>query len=1664
MKTYISITLIFLFSTLNSYAADIFVDLTAPPGGDGTSWATAYNSIDLALAGAAANDVINIAEGVYSPLATLNVNVALTIIGGFPTGGGTQNVALYTTEIRGDAVPANLLLPIFEIQASADTQFNGLSFTNAIKAINTRSSLEIHSSTFETIGVVGDNNSWLVSIERLFDIDYIRINDSNIQNNAAAITAANGTSDGTTTEISIVNSIIENNIGRYFIALNEPETNLLNITNCEFNGNNLDQEKLVISQDAINLSINITDSTFENNDNGVLDNRAVGSITTILNCDFTDNLGGDTIMIDLTDTNATIRDCTFLRNGSNTVDAEGIFRVLDTTILIEDCNFTENHAFNGFATVVLDARDSDVTIENSLLAANTAISSQPDILGVRGGSINVRNTTIRDNFIDASIGTAVHDASNSEVTFEGCQIIGNRAVGSITDGCMEVTGQSVLILRDSNFEDNQGTSSNFLRTYGFKSVLIERCTVRNFPTGGLITAYGLSAPPFNQPPSDFFNIVDSEFGNNSAGSITLRNFDAFNIENSTFLDETRISITNLPTTIEGSKFIGNASGSEFIGIRDTNTLMENTLIASTEVGGDHRVLSNSNGPFTLRNSTISGTDFLDNNVTVRNSGSDLMRIQNSIIWSGKRNLAQSGLDGNLSDYTIRHTIIKGENPAGAGNLDGTDVANAPFFVSARAGNFNEKPCSPTVNAGNNAFISNANDINDTARVFETTTDMGAFELQEAKQTTCPVSTIEPSCTAMSLPIPNATNVPVDTDISWPASSDATGYLLTVGTSSGAVDILDNYDVRDILTYDLPADLPGSTTIFVTVIAYNSLCEAVGCSEESFTTEASGITADSLPDITACGQFTLPALSANNYYYTAPNEGGTPLSTGNVITTDDTIYIFARSGAAMDETSFNITIIANPTADAPSNVTECASYSLPTLSPNNNYFTAPSGGGTMLSAGNNITTTQTIYVYTETGTTPNCTDENSFTVTINGNPTADTLPDVTECNGYVLPTLSADNNYFTATNGSGTPLNAGDTVSTSQTIFIYTESGGTPNCTDESSFDVTITGTPTADAPSDRTECGSYILPTLSPNNSYYTETNAGGTMLNAGNSITATQTLFVYAGTSGCSDENSFTITIKANPTAQSMADINECDNYTLPALNPGNNYYTAPNGGGTMLNATEVITSTQVIYIFNETGGTPNCTDETSFSVTITPSPTADDPVDVTECTGYILPALSPNNAYYTGSNGSGTMLSTGTNITATQTIYVYSENGTAPNTCSDENSFEVTITGNPTVDNPGDVTVCDSYILPALSPNNNYFTETNQGGTPLNSGDTVSVSQTIFIYTETGGTPNCKNESSFEVTIVQSPAAESMDDVMACTEFTLPVLNSGNNYFSETNGNGTPYFAGDVITDDLVLFIYTESGTNPNCSNETSFSITVNNLPTPIQLDDVTECGSFILQDLPNGYTYYDQSGATGANYNPGDVISNDIELFVYAGQTDCTTETNFYIYIDEPVSAPELEDVFVCEGYMLPVLNNGSYFTQSQGQGDELLPNTIIQSSQTIYIYDDNGVCSSESDFDVNIDPESCTPENIVSCMIFPKFFTPNADGANDYFIVSGEANCPMNGVISIYDRYGKLMAQFNAADGSWDGTFNGTQVSSSDYWYQYTDNEFSVTVNGHFTLKR
>ncbi len=103
--------LLFLFPANCCFAATIYVNINNPTPGTGTSWATAYKDLNLALAAANYGDQVWVAQGTYKPTTTTDrtisfqINLAISVYGGFTgveTTLGARNWTTNVTILSGD--------------------------------------------------------------------------------------------------------------------------------------------------------------------------------------------------------------------------------------------------------------------------------------------------------------------------------------------------------------------------------------------------------------------------------------------------------------------------------------------------------------------------------------------------------------------------------------------------------------------------------------------------------------------------------------------------------------------------------------------------------------------------------------------------------------------------------------------------------------------------------------------------------------------------------------------------------------------------------------------------------------------------------------------------------------------------------------------------------------------------------------------------------------------------------------------------------------------------------------------------------------------------------------------------------------------------------------------------------------------------------------------------------------------------------------------------------------------------------------------------------------------------------------------------------------------------------------------------------------------------
>ncbi|MDT0559692.1 hypothetical protein RM697_13645, partial [Ichthyenterobacterium sp. W332] len=122
--------------------------------------------------------------------------------------------------------------------------------------------------------------------------------------------------------------------------------------------------------------------------------------------------------------------------------------------------------------------------------------------------------------------------------------------------------------------------------------------------------------------------------------------------------------------------------------------------------------------------------------------------------------------------------------------------------------------------------------------FNATWAAGDYYLYFDNVSAIQMADMAPSCNSvLTNPIDGSIDNEINGDISWSiATGIPTGYFLTVGTTSGGNDLVDNVDVGNVTSYAL-GQLAYETTYYATITPYNAIGTTTDpCTEQSFTTK------------------------------------------------------------------------------------------------------------------------------------------------------------------------------------------------------------------------------------------------------------------------------------------------------------------------------------------------------------------------------------------------------------------------------------------------------------------------------------------------------------------------------------------------------------------------------------------------------------------------------------------------------------------------------------------------------------------------------------------------------------------------------------------------------------------------------------------------------------
>jgi gliding motility-associated-like protein len=846
--------------------------------------------------------------------------------------------------------------------------------------------------------------------------------------------------------------------------------------------------------------------------------------------------------------------------------------------------------------------------------------------------------------------------------------------------------------------------------------------------------------------------------------------------------------------------------------------------------------------------------------------------------------------------------------------------------------------------------------------------------------------------------------------------------------------------------------------------------------------------DILKDVVVSESYTLPSLTkAGAQYWTAANGRGTELFAGSIIKSTTVLYVYNKSGDCTNQDSFKI-IIANLNGITPSSGSYCSQYKLPSL-PYAKYFTQSGGTNTAenieLAAGTILNTaeTTTVYVWFEDiTTTPKNTQEKPFAITIIPFTPLPNYSDQFACNSYTLPEDPNGAIYYSSVDKGLPILAAGATIRNTTPIFVYKETSTVPvDCNSQKKFTVYI-GINNINPPSDVNSCSAYTLPTLNVGQ-YRTAAAGGGLLVPAKTKINTTTTLWYYVPGESCTDNLQFTITVNTAPLPLFEDTVPQCDVYYLPLVAHSGNYFTDHLGKGIKRAVGYPVTTTQTMYFYDK-AAVGSCYVEDSFLITINQSPAIDGrPIQVLKCgDNFILDDLT-NGEYYEfpgGPSPTNPVLPAGFEITESKYIYVYAA-AEAPNTCVSEYGIDIFITKvNPIEDQYS----CDSYNLPPIIGLGDYYTAS---GGPYGSGvklplpyAPITNTTTLYVYTEDNSRVYCSDEDDFKVTIYDTPVVAAFDPIERCTYYTLPALVfPATKYFSEAGGltvDNIEKFPGDLITISSTIYAYAETGTDSTqiCYNEQPLEITIISKPVPVINS------SAICHDFRNGNLTYSHntSNYSAPQYGfewrseDGALVGEDADFStnILGNYSLTVTDLSIISCSSDPVAFsiveifPPTAITYATEGWFSDKQKIIVTAVPTTGGANDFLYAIDGDFPQASNIF--TNVSSGIHEISVS-DTNGCGSTYPLKIQVInaPKFFTPNGDGYNDTWNVT-ELPDQDNLKLSIYNRYGNLIKQLLPGSSGWDGTFNGYQLPSDDYWFSisYVENGIAREHKSHFSLKR
>jgi gliding motility-associated-like protein len=513
---------------------------------------------------------------------------------------------------------------------------------------------------------------------------------------------------------------------------------------------------------------------------------------------------------------------------------------------------------------------------------------------------------------------------------------------------------------------------------------------------------------------------------------------------------------------------------------------------------------------------------------------------------------------------------------------------------------------------------------------------------------------------------------------------------------------------------------------------------------------------------------------------------------------------------------------------------------------------------------------------------------------------------------------------------------------------------------------------------------------------------------------------------------------------------------------------------------ASPTVTTSYVVTGMNADG----CTATDTVLVTISTSLSVFAGADVTICAGDTAQLSTSGSGTYSWLPATDLTAPTAANTGAfPSSTTTYTVTVTDANNCQGSDSVTVFVNGPVTLSTSGATTICigQSATISATASNGSgpytYSWSNSLGNAPSH---TVSPTVTTTYVVSATDSTGCSSATQTITVIVNPPLAlAAVANVAVCAG--TPVTLST----AATGGDGTYQYSwiplaqsGSSVTfapaaTTTVSVIVTDGCGSP--ADTVTALVTVNPAPAPVVTSDIgigcipSFCVQFFSQSTGNCVTgLWDFGDGNTDNtqnpehcYNTTGVYDVSYTCTDANGCSGTTTVSSMITVGTGPTAAytANVGSIFV----VTPGVPEQVCFTDNSTNGAQwnwLFGSDIsLQQSPCFTVTDTGLYCGFLSVVDANgcaDDVAFCYEAVSEPIYTIPNVFTPNADGVNDMFMITG---VNIKGfTCEIYDRWGVKIYKWNSATAGWDGrTMNGPQANDGVYYYvmQITDYSDQVT---------